>query len=29
MLTGNVFHKSLLQALKEAKFDLSTVFLVV
>ena len=29
VLIGNVFHNSLLQALEEAKFDLSTVFLVV
>ena len=29
MLFGNVFHNGLLQALEEANFDLSTVFLVV
>ena len=29
MLTGDVFHIGLLQALEEAKFDLSTVFLFV
>ena len=29
MLIGNVFHNVLLQALEEAKFDLSTVSLVV
>ena len=29
MLTGNVFHNGLLQALEEARFDLSTVSLVM
>ena len=29
MLTGNVFHNGLLQALEEARCDLSTVFSVV
>ena len=29
MWTGNVFHNGYLQALEEAKLDLSTVFLVV
>ena len=29
MLIGSVFHNGLLQALEEAKFDLSTVSLVV
>ena len=29
MLTVNVFHNGLLQALEESKFDLCTVFLVV
>jgi len=28
-MTGNVFNNDLLQALEEAKFELSTVFLVV